>query len=74
MKTLGIALIISAIGVACAIWFALLPFCYTLVPTNEWSGLIKLGITLLIIWDGGITLPLILFVLGLFILAQFRRG
>lgn len=64
-------LFISCIGVLSfwAIFFKLAPYVVSLIPKSDWSAMISFLTYILIAWIGGVTIPLMIFICGIWLLS-----
>ena len=59
---------LSAIVVFYGMFFKLAPYICTLIPAGQWQGLIKVAAYFVIAYFGGIGLPVILIIWGVFLI------
>lgn len=61
---------LSAIGIFYGMFFKLAPYIGTLIPAGQWQGLIKVIAYFLVAYFGGIGIPMVLIVWGIFMIPK----
>lgn len=78
MKKVKILLAFSFWVVACwifwALFFRLAPYISSTIPVSEWTAFLRIVITIIIAYFGGIVIPLFFVIVGFRILLLIKKG
>lgn len=72
-KGMGVRLALSAIPLAVAVflawlaWGVLNPAVQAAIPAGDWHDLLGIACTILIAWGGGVGLPLVFFIMAIYL-------
>ena len=73
MRLLGIGFMVASIGIFYGIFFCFAPYVSSCIPAGEWHKLAEIVVYIFLAWIGGVVLPFVLFVSGVFMTAIGRN-